>query len=115
MSYEFKVGDEGLTRSGNKYRVIAIEDALRRPVVVLIDGEGGPYATTKYHSGQYCEDLPLPDDLMPPAVTVYLNVYKYHNGYSVISHTTEGSARTFKGVDVIAVAQPFTFIPNQEK
>lgn len=115
MSYEFKVGDEGLTRGGKKYKVIAVEDALPSPVVVLIKGDGGPFISTRRRNGQHYEREFHSVDLIPPAVTVYLNVYKSGRTYSVISHKTEDAARALKSGGIVAIAQPFTFTPGQEK
>lgn len=77
MSYTFKVGDKGKTRSGRDYEVLAVDTRLAASVVALIIGStGGAYTEQRWIDGRNVIGKDTAADLLPPTRTVYVNFYE---------------------------------------
>lgn len=87
MAYTFKVGDEGKTRSGNKYRVLCVDARSTQPVLaeLMSATESHWYIESFWSDGRYHKESDTSgNDLMPPTRKVWVNIYP-HGGASYYS------------------------------
>jgi hypothetical protein len=73
-----KVGDTGLTRDGDEYVVLLVDERLGEyPVIALVDG-GARHHTAR--GGYLAGGGKVGEDLMPPVNRAYANVYLSQDG-----------------------------------
>lgn len=77
MSYKFKVGDRGKTRKGNDYRVVCVDKVGGNyPIIALVTRHDRQESVQAFReNGRYTLSGDGPEDILPPAVTKWLNVW----------------------------------------
>ena len=115
MSYKFKVGDKGKTRGGKPYRVICVDRVVTGGscVVALLCAENGiEYFSHHTPDGRRLVPRQAADDLMPPTVTKWLDVWMVSGGSaphgSIHEKQTDAASNTYTNPDIqwLIKAQP---------
>jgi hypothetical protein len=104
MSYEYKAGDEGVTRDGKKtYRVIgklANGDGFLA-VATRNVGAKDEWLSSRQLDGRFTEGRESVHDLMPPTRVVWVNFYANQSAWH---YPDEKQAQHGAGSQAIAVA-----------
>lgn len=116
-SYEFKVGDAGVTVCGEPY--VVLQKKRNGELLVNVKSHGSWKIGLRHFDGTCVRDyrnkhlyaLTVPDNHQPVKKmvkrTIYLNVYP--NTEDVFTYITEADAKAYAGDSAVAVAVPVTF------